>query len=226
MAHRAVIFDIDHTLAIDNKLERVAFLHLLDFIVADGGHALGSLEDEQIVIDALLVQQRSGACDIDDAVQRFALERGVVDTLTYPARYRRLAMSMVEAFVVPAPDARSTLDALAARGDTLAVLSNGWNPLQECKVRRVGFEGRVFASADMGLRKPDPRAFRAVLDALGVEAHRAWYVGDDPAMDIPGALAAGISAIWLAADGAPYPPDLVAPTLRIGALTDLLEAIR
>lgn len=225
MSRPSVIFDIDHTLAIDNKLERVAFLHVLGRVIANGGHALGSLEEESAAIDNLLVQTRSGMYTIDEAVQRFVDERQTPDPREYPAQYRNLATSMVEAFVVPMPDALPTLNALAARGDTLAVLSNGWNPLQVHKARAVGFRGRVFASADLGLRKPDPRAFRAVLGALGVEATSAWYVGDDPATDIPGALAAGMRAVWLDCDAASYPADVPPPTLRIRALADLIEAI-
>ncbi|HKU81411.1 MAG TPA: hypothetical protein VJP76_04500, partial [Candidatus Tumulicola sp.] len=56
----AVGFDIDHTIAIDNKLERVALLRLLEGIVDAGGHPLGSLEDEIERIDDLLARQRRG----------------------------------------------------------------------------------------------------------------------------------------------------------------------
>ena len=222
----AVIFDIDHTLAIDNKLERVAFLHLLERIATAGGHALGSLDEEIAAIDLLLAQQRSGACTIDESVERFAFDRGVREFNAYPALYRALALDMVDAFVVPALDARSTLAELAARGCALAILSNGWNPLQARKAQRVGFDGRIFASAELGLRKPDPRAFRAVLNALGVEASGAWYVGDDPHLDVPGALTAGMQVAWLDAQGAAYPTDVPEPSLRIGALADLLQVLR
>jgi len=47
-------FDFDHTLGIDNKLERVAFLQLLAPIRDDGGAPLGSLFQESAAIDKLL----------------------------------------------------------------------------------------------------------------------------------------------------------------------------
>ena len=59
-ARTGIGFDIDHTIAIDNKLERVAFLRLLEIVIDDGGYALGSLDDETRRIDELLVAQRSG----------------------------------------------------------------------------------------------------------------------------------------------------------------------
>ena len=68
-------FDLDHTIAIDNKLERVAFMRILETILDDGGHALGTLAEETGRIDELLAQQRSGTCTIDDAVPDLAMPR-------------------------------------------------------------------------------------------------------------------------------------------------------
>ena len=161
-------FDIDHTLCVDNKLERVAFLHLLDRIVADGGRALGSLHEETAAIDELLVFQRGGGYDIDDAVRAFARERGVTPSAAYVEGFRRMCLQMAETFIVPDPGAKATLDELAARGVRVGVLSNGWNPLQTAKARRCGFPGRVIASGDLGVQKPDPGAFAALCSELGL----------------------------------------------------------
>ena len=72
MHFSALGFDIDHTLGIDNKLERVAFLRLLDAMCNDGAKSLGTLAQESARIDELLERQRSGVCSIDQAVERFA----------------------------------------------------------------------------------------------------------------------------------------------------------
>jgi HAD superfamily hydrolase (TIGR01509 family) len=53
----------------------------------------------------------------------------------------------------------------------------------------------VIDSALVGLEKPDPRIFRAALDALGVEPEAALYVGDRYEVDVLGAEAAGIRAV-------------------------------
>src|SRR5579864_290719 len=87
MRFTALGFDIDHTLGIDNKLERVAFLRLLDAICEDGGRTLGTLVEESARIDDLLQRQRSGAFSIDDAVKRFAAERGARGPADYVERY-------------------------------------------------------------------------------------------------------------------------------------------
>ena len=54
----------------------------------------------------------------------------------------------------------------------------------------------VVASVDIGWRKPDPRAFEAVADRLGVDVTDLVHVGDDPTTD-GGATDAGARAVLL-----------------------------
>jgi putative hydrolase of the HAD superfamily len=50
-------------------------------------------------------------------------------------------------------------------------------------------------SDEIGVPKPDPRAFRAALDALGVEPEAALHVGDLRRTDVVGARALGMTAV-------------------------------
>jgi putative hydrolase of the HAD superfamily len=218
-------FDLDHTLAIDNKLERVAFLRLLEHLLAIGGHTMGTIFEESDRIDALLAEQRSGAFSIDEAVARFAAERGVAPSPEYAERFRRMAQEMVAQFVVPLPGVAATLEALRRRGIPVAVLSNGWNPLQVLKAQRAGFDGPVVASADVGQQKPGALAFEALLRALNTRPEQTWYVGDDPRCDVIGARDAGIHAVWLDDEKREYPPELPPPPYRIGTLEELLTIV-
>jgi HAD superfamily hydrolase (TIGR01509 family) len=218
-------FDLDHTLAIDNKLERVAFLHLLEAVIDQGGHPRGSLTEETENIDALLALQRGGAFSIDEAVRRFVAERGVEPSVAHVERFRSLALAMAGDFVIPLPGAKTTLAVLRKRGFALAVLSNGWNPLQRLKADRAGFDGPVIASADIGIQKPDPRAFDALLETLGTEAANTWYVGDDPRADVAGSSRAGLRSVWLDAEGKAFPTDVEPPHQRIDSLDALLELL-
>jgi putative hydrolase of the HAD superfamily len=45
--------------------------------------------------------------------------------------------------------------------------------------------------------KPDPTPFRKCLEALGVAAGEAVYVGDDWRVDVCGARDAGLNPVWL-----------------------------
>ena len=218
-------FDLDHTLAIDNKLERVAFLRLLEELLERGGRALGSIFEESDRIDALLARQREGACSIDDAVEEFVVEHGLSADPAYAARFRSMAQAMVDQFVVPLPGVKDTLGSLHARGIPVAVLSNGWNPLQVLKARRAGFDGPVLASADIGERKPCAGAFEALLRALGTRAHNTWYVGDDPRGDVAGAREHGLHAVWLDDEKKAYPAELAPPSHTIHSVDEILHVL-
>jgi putative hydrolase of the HAD superfamily len=218
-------FDLDHTLAIDNELERVAFLRLLELLLERGGRALGTLADENAHIVRLLHEQRSGAFSIGDAVRGFVAERGLPADDCYVERFRTMAIEMVTDFVIPLPGVKRTLDALRQTGLALAILSNGWNPLQAKKAERADFTGQVLASADIGALKPSNRAFEELLRALGTPPGETWYVGDDPYGDISGAHACGLSTVWMNWEGKQYPADAAAPTYRIRSFEELLRLI-
>ncbi|HEY3675464.1 MAG TPA: HAD family hydrolase [Candidatus Tumulicola sp.] len=213
-------FDIDHTLVIDNKLERIAMLQMLETI-QDRGGSCGNLVEESRLIDELLARQRAGEFTIDEAVFAFVRERGIEPDVQYAERFRTIALDMVDRVVIPLPGAREMLQNLQQRGIRTAVLSNGWNPLQILKARRAGFEGAVIASADIGIQKPDARAFDALLGALGTARENTWYVGDSATVDVQGAVAAGLRSVWIDADELSYPAGVTEPEYRIEYLADL-----
>ncbi|HZT11425.1 MAG TPA: HAD family hydrolase [Candidatus Baltobacteraceae bacterium] len=217
---RAVGFDFDHTLGIDNKLERVAFLRILEEACASGACYLGTLAEEIERIDAILQRQRTGECSIEAAVEGFIAQRGVRPA-GYADRYKRLALEMADAFVIPEPGVRALLDGLFERGIRCAILTNGWSPLQERKAQRVGFDGPVLVSATIGVQKPHRRAFELLAEALECDANDAAYVGDNPIVDVAGARAAGMRAVWYDAEGATYPKDIPAPDAVIHSLADI-----
>jgi putative hydrolase of the HAD superfamily len=214
-------FDVDHTLVIDNKLERIAMLRMLETIENDGGTPCRNLVEESRRIDDLLARQRAGEFSIDAAVDEFVRERGIVPQARYAERFRTIALDMVDDVVVPLPGAREMLRVLQQLGIRTAVLSNGWNPLQIRKARRAGFDGTVIASADIGVQKPQARAFDALVDALGTARCDTWYVGDSATVDVAGAAAAGLRTVWIDADELPYPAGAFPPDFRIECLADL-----
>ena len=219
-------FDFDHTLGIDNKLERVAFLRLLELVEAEGGQIRGTLNDEIANIDALLARQRAGGCTIDEAVDHFVNERGVRATPSYVERYKRMALESVSDFVVALPGARSLPALLRDREIRYAILTNGWAPLQQRKGATVGFDGPILVSSEIGTQKPDPGAFAVLADVLALPQEQVWYVGDNPELDVAGAIAAGMHGVWLDAEGVTYPPNGPAPSAVIHTLHEVLTLVR
>ena len=95
-------------------------------------------------------------------------------------------------------DALPALAQLAARYPVLA-LSNG-----NADVVRVGV-GHWFAGSlsarDAGVAKPDGRIFAAAASRLGLAPAQVLHVGDDAALDVLGALGAGMQAVWVNREG-------------------------
>ena len=107
----------------------------------------------------------------------------------------------------------------ARRGIRLVVVSN-WDVSLHERLAETGLapllDGAV-ASAELGAAKPDPAIFAPRARARGRGARGAWHAGDSPEADVAGALAAGMTPVLVARDGAPAPPGVV----RIAALDGL-----
>ena len=78
------------------------------------------------------------------------------------------------------------------------------------------------AAAHFGALKPDPGIFRAACQALGVAPADAVYVGDDLALDVAGAQAAGLRAVWMNRHGAALPDGAAVPDAVCATLDELL----
>ncbi|HET6275390.1 MAG TPA: HAD family hydrolase [Candidatus Cybelea sp.] len=224
-AVRGIGFDLDHTLAIDNRLERVALLRLLGVMLEEGGRTIGTLADEIESIDDLLSRQRRGDFTIDDAVRTFATQHSVEPADRYVETFRRWTVEMVGEFVIPLPGVKTTLDALAERGIAIAILSNGWNPLQARKAEQAGFRGPILVSGEIGEQKPAAHAFERLLQALGTDPEESWYVGDDPHCDVAGAQSAGMQSVWINWEAKQYPSQLRPPEHTISEFAQLLDLL-
>jgi 2-haloalkanoic acid dehalogenase type II len=122
------------------------------------------------------------------------------------------------------PDVPQALAALAARWPVLA-LTNGNADLQ-----RIGlaphFVGNLTAR-DFGRGKPDPAFFHAACERLGCAPHEVLHVGDDWALDIEGAAAAGLATAWIHRPGHADKPagTPTQATLVLGSLAELVAAL-
>jgi putative hydrolase of the HAD superfamily len=96
------------------------------------------------------------------------------------------------------PDTVPALDTLA--GYRHAVLSNSAFAHQDRKLRALGVRDRfevLLCAAELGVSKPEPAAFHAACEALGLAPAQVAYVGNEPDIDARGAADAGLLGIWL-----------------------------
>lgn len=93
------------------------------------------------------------------------------------------------------PDAIETLERLRASGVRIGVLTNGPIDQQRDKLDTVGLTAYVdvvCAADEMGVAKPDARAFAVLAERLGVARDRLVHIGDDADADLAGAQRAGV----------------------------------
>lgn len=123
---------------------------------------------------------------------RTALHRAQEDTALAEAAFEiffaeRMRVELYE-------DVLPALTFLSARHPLIAV-SNG-----NAHVARVGL-GQFFAhslsASEFGVAKPDARIFHAAAGKVGVAAADVLHVGDDAALDVLGAMGAGMQTVWV-----------------------------
>ncbi|MER7397783.1 HAD family hydrolase [Streptomyces sp. NPDC000151] len=122
------------------------------------------------------------------------------------------------------PDTLPVLELLAAEYRH-AVLSNSSTRNQDRKLRVLGVRDRfeaLLCAAELGIAKPAAGAFHAACEALGLPPAEVAYVGDQPDIDAGGAVAAGLTGIWLDRRGLGGRPELI----RITGLNQLPGLLR
>lgn len=105
----------------------------------------------------------------------------------------------------------------------IGVLSNGFKGIQYKKLVNSGLDSyiqRVVISEEIGIQKPDARIFRYAETATGASADSAVMVGDNPANDVGGAIAAGWRAIYYDCKEKPFESS---SPLYLGKVKDLRD---
>jgi HAD superfamily hydrolase (TIGR01662 family) len=123
-------------------------------------------------------------------------------------------------------DVAPALQALAAGGYRLGLISNSHRPLDAFK-EHFALDGLVsvaISSADHGYMKPHPSIFEAALAEMGVAAEAAVMVGDSISHDIAGAQGVGMRGVLVHRSDEPAvaPPDI--PVIR--TLSELPALLR
>jgi putative hydrolase of the HAD superfamily len=189
---QAVVFDLDGTL-LDRRLSFARFVrHQWERFA----HCLRTADQEQYV-------QTLVELDCDGYAPRRSLFTGVITRFALPSRVAEALLKDYRAGFPNAcvlfPDAAQTLSCLRTSGLKLGLITNGSTRMQSRKLQCLDLLPRfdaILISDVEGISKPDRRIFHRALERLDTNPAQAVFVGDHPEVDVAGARAAGMQAIW------------------------------
>jgi putative hydrolase of the HAD superfamily len=214
----AVVFDLDGTL-LDRRRSFERFVRAQWERFA---HVLRTVDQEQYV-QTLIEQDRDGYAPrrelFSGILARFELPSALAETLL--SDYRARFPSACVLF----PDAVPTLLSLRASGLKLGLITNGSLRMQSRKLQCLALSSMfdtILISDAEGVSKPDRQIFDRALERLDTNPARALFVGDHPEVDVAGARAAGMRAVWRRDRGVARRVEADAVIEDVGALLTLL----
>jgi putative hydrolase of the HAD superfamily len=157
--------------------------------------------------DDALVGAIPATLSLEETVRRLVTDLGSALGLSNGRLVDRLLRRFLEDATRSVRGNVSLLSDLARRYP-LGLVSNFYGNLSAvCDDLGIRSLFRVIVDSEaVGCTKPDPRIFRHALDALGVAAGDATFVGDSPSRDMAGARGVGMAHIWLVGEASHPPP--------------------
>lgn len=171
---------------------------------------------------------------LDDRYADF--ERILADALAFAAEQSKLDLTadkraqLLDAWLALKawPDVPPALAALRGAGFRLAFLSNMTARMLQAGIRNAGLEGvfeHVLSTDAARTFKPDPRAYRLGVEALGLRKEEILFVAF-AGWDVAGAKAFGYPTFWVNRAGAPAERLDVAADGAGSSLTDLVAFLQ
>jgi putative hydrolase of the HAD superfamily len=122
------------------------------------------------------------------------------------------------------PGAPETLRALSAKF-RLHIITNGFEEVQMLKLSSTGLRSyfvHIITSEMAGSKKPDPAIFDFALSKTGAAPFQSLMIGDDPAVDVLGAMESGMQGILFDPEGIHAPDSRFRTIRRLDELGGLL----
>ena len=192
---RAVVFDLDYTLAVPTQ-DRTTILQ----------EAAATAGAPPLTREAYLeAHRRNLTRETREPIFEDLLEGRETDA--DPAAVADAYRQTIAETLEPLPGVESMLEDL--KGEyRVGLLTNGPVRAQRDKLSTLGWE-RAFDAAlvtgELEAGKPDQRAFDAIVGELDVAPDEAVYIGDEVEADIYGATNAGLEAVQVLLEDGPDP---------------------
>lgn len=202
---RAILFDLDDTLVSFDEHCRPSWSETCALFAPEAGLPAETLHDAISRISRAYwndrKRHREGRLDLEETRRRLVTQAlaKLGESAALATRLADHYSNLQESRIALYEDSLATLDYFKRRGVTMGLVTNGNSILQWRKIKRFNLEqyfGCCRVEGDLGFGKPDARIFTGALEALGVQPHETWCVGDNLEWDIEGAQACGITAVW------------------------------
>jgi putative hydrolase of the HAD superfamily len=232
---RAILFDLDDTiLAAGHRLE------VLRFVAREFEPELAPMQPDDLAGRLEAALEEFWSDPVRHKIARFGISqarRQVIAGVFVATGLEHMTEELAERFAVRFadcrdqltdffPGARETIEILKARGVLLALVTNGGSEGQRAKIERFSMAplfDHIQIEGEHEFGKPDERAYLHAMNALGVEPHETWMVGDNLEWEVAAPQRLGIFAIWHDGFGKGLPEgNNVRPDRIIRAISELL----
>jgi HAD superfamily hydrolase (TIGR01509 family) len=205
---KLVIFDLDDTLVDFASTRKVAHCRLAEVLQQEGMDSAAFLAAcTQVDRPLFTLFEQGQLTRAEYRRRRFSDPFGLLglaprdDLVT---QLNKVFMDCVNDSPLLYDDVWPVLGRLHDAGVRTAILTNGPSDGQRRKLKATGLDAAVdhiVIGEEIGFSKPHPAAFRSVVDRFPFDDSQALMVGDSPALDYDGALAAGLNALLLDREG-------------------------
>ncbi len=216
LKYKHIFFDLDHTLWDFNASAAHTFEMMYEYfqLVKMGVHSLDDFVSfYHIHNDAAWALYREGKME-KEILRNIRFELALKD---FGIEDAVLAEKLADFYLYHAPrnvflfpEAIETLSCLSKKYQ-LHIITNGFQEVQYIKLETSGMDvyfKEIITSEEAGVKKPDPGIFHYALKRAGAIASESLMVGDDAEVDVAGALAVGMDAVF-------FNPEMVLTHLKI-----------
>lgn len=202
--YRHVFLDFDRTLWDFDAAAEAAFEHLMDMHHL---RELGIPSAKEFYAIYHPINEELWTLYRADKISKeeLSLERFVRPLMHYGIDDKDLAQRLSNDYVKISPrmvrlveGTRELLDYLKPNYQ-LHIITNGFSEVQNIKLNGAGIRDyfdTITVSEEAGIKKPNPEFFRFALNKAGATSDESIVIGDEMAVDIDGARAAGIDQIF------------------------------
>ena len=127
----------------------------------------------------------------------------------------------------PMPDLYNVLDYFLEENIKMGIVTNGKSDFQNTKIDKLNlrkYMKTIIISEDVGIRKPDTEIFNIALSNIKSNSNDALFVGDNPVIDMKGAIDAGLVSVWLS-NGQVWNMKHFAPKFTINNISQLIKIL-